>query len=238
MGAGPRGSRAAGFGPRRIPDPSPVEASPNATWWATAAVCAFGTALAAPEWVPRRWTAEDGVVESTGFACFFAGAILAFVAASRARPDRRHVLAAAALGTVLLVAAGEEISWGQRLFELDTPGVLVDGNRQDELNLHNVDGLQQKAVLAQLAVAGAGVLLPRLVRRPWARAGLPFFAGYLAYRGGRAVVAVVGWGPAGDNAEVAEFVLAVGLLALSARLVHDLRRGGAHPAATLSTPAP
>jgi hypothetical protein len=131
------------------------------------------------------------------------------------------VVGASVLATVLLFAAGEEVSWGQRLFDLETPQVLVDGNRQDELNLHNVDGLQQKAVLAQLAVAAAGVALARFVDRPWARVGLAFFAAYLAYRCGRAFAAVAGWDVAGRNAEVAELVLAIGLLLLAARLAMD-----------------
>jgi hypothetical protein len=174
-----------------------------------------------PEWTPRAWTHEDGVVEYAGFACFFLGSVLAFVAAFRSRPDRRRLVGAAVLAAVLLFAAGEEISWGQRLFDLDTPEALVDGNRQDELNLHNVDGVQQKAVVAQLAIAAAGVALARFVDRPWARVGLPFFAAYLAYRGGRAVAAVAGWGEAGGNAEVAEVLLAIGLFVLAARLAMD-----------------
>jgi hypothetical protein len=161
---------------------TPTTSAPRRTlWWVTTIACAVGVALAVPEWVPRGWTREDGPVEYAGFACFLGASVLAFVAASRTRRAHRPALAAAALGAVLLVAAGEEISWGQRLFGVETPAVLVDGNRQDELNLHNIDGLQQKAIIGQLAIAGAGVLLPWFVPRPWARSGLSFFAGYLAY---------------------------------------------------------
>jgi hypothetical protein len=197
--------------------------------WMTAAGCALGVALAGPEWVPRVWTREDGPIEYAGFAAFLGASVLAFVAARRVRRSHRPALAAVALGTVLLVAAGEEISWGQRLLGTETPAVLVDGNRQDELNLHNVDGLQQKAIVGQLAVAGAGVMLAWFVRRPWAWSGLPFFAGYLAYRAARGVGVVAGWGPSGRNAEAAELVLALGLLALTARLAADIRRAGARP---------
>ena len=132
-------------------------------WWSTASVSAVGIALARPEWLPLRWTREDGPIEYAGFACFLAASALAFVAASRIRQDRRAALAAVALGAVLFVAAGEEISWGQRLLDVETPAALVDRNRQDELNLHNIDGLQQRAVIAQLAVACGGVV-PAVVR--------------------------------------------------------------------------
>ena len=188
--------------------------------------CGLGVALAAPEWVPGTWTCEDGPVEYAGFACFLAGSALAFLAAARSRSARWWVLGAAALGLMLLVAAGEEISWGQRLVEFDTPSALVDGNRQDELNLHNVDGLQDKAVIAQVLVAGAGVWLARAAKLAWAQAALPFFMGYLAYRAARGVAAVAGWGVAGRNAEVSELVLALGLLVLAAQLAADRRTTG------------
>jgi hypothetical protein len=138
---------------------------------------------------------------------------------------------------MLLVAAGEEISWGQRLFELDTPPALVDGNRQDELNLHNVDGLQDKAVIAQLTVAAAGVVLACAAKLSWARAALPFFMSYLAYRGARGVAAVAGWGAAGRDAEVAELVLALGLLVLAAGLAATARHRRAHLVAEHGAPA-
>ena len=192
--------------------------------WATLVVGALGVALAAPEWVPEQWSREDGPIEYATFASFVVASLLAFASAGRLRTDRRRMLAAAALGAVLFVAAGEEISWGQRLFDIDTPEVLVDGNRQDELNLHNVDGLQDKAVLAQLGIAGAGVALARRVDRRWARAGVPFFAGYLAYRAGRGAGALLDWGNADRNSEAAELVLAFGLLALTISLAAGLHR--------------
>jgi hypothetical protein len=191
---------------------------------ATTVVCAVGLALAAPEWVPRQWSREDGPIEYATFACFVLSSLLACTAATRLRAERRLVLAAAALGLVLFVAAGEEISWGQRLFEIETPEALVDGNRQDELNLHNVAGLQDKAVLAQVGLAAAGVVLALRRSSPWARGALPFFAGYLAYRAGRGVAAVAGWGLADRNSEAAELLLGFGLLAFTIRLVAHLRR--------------
>jgi hypothetical protein len=190
---------------------------------AIGALCAVGVALAAPEWVPHDWSREDGPIEYATFACFVLSSMLAFTASTRLRAERRLMVAAAALGLVLFVAAGEEISWGQRLFEIETPEALVDGNRQDELNLHNVDGLQDKAVLAQLGIAATGVALSRR-GFSWARAGLPFFAGYLAYRAGRAIAAVVDWGLADRNSEAAELLLGFGLLALTISLVAHLRR--------------
>lgn len=201
-----------------------VAVAGTALWWATWICCAVGAALAGPEWLPLSWTREDGPVEWIGFASFLAGSVLALVAAWRLRPALRPAVAAAVLGAVLLFAAGEEISWGQRVFEVDTPEVLVDSNQQDELNLHNLVGVQHKAIAAQLAIAGTGLLLALRVPRRWARVGAPFFAGYLMYRATRGAAAIAGWGPAGRNSEAAEVMLGFGLLALTVALVGDVRR--------------
>jgi hypothetical protein len=48
------------------------------------------------------------------------------------------------LGLALLFffGAGEEISWGQRIFGFKTPESLAQVNKQDELNLHNLSVLE------------------------------------------------------------------------------------------------
>ena len=51
------------------------------------------------------------------------------------------------LGLALLFffGAGEEISWGQRIFGFETPQTLAQVNKQDELNLHNLSVLENSA---------------------------------------------------------------------------------------------
>jgi len=39
---------------------------------------------------------------------------------------------------VLFVMAGEELSWGQRIFKWDTPESMISANEQKETNLHNL----------------------------------------------------------------------------------------------------
>lgn len=189
--------------------------------WRIGIGCAAGSALALPEWLPSEWTREDGPIEWAGFVCYLASGLLALLVAARLRRCGAGAAGVGLLvlfGLVLLAVAGEEISWGQRLLDLETPEALVDGNRQDELNLHNVDGLQDKVVLGQLALAAAGALLPSATRWPWARVGVPLFASYLAYRTTRAVAALLDWAPAGDHAEAAELLLGAGVLAVVIRL--------------------
>ena len=48
-----------------------------------------------------------------------------------------------ALGSLFLFL--EEISWGQRIFGLETPKWLMEINEQKEINLHNVSGVHDQA---------------------------------------------------------------------------------------------
>jgi hypothetical protein len=198
--------------------------------WATGVLSGIGIALAAPEWVPHAWSREDGPLEWATFGCLLVGALCAVAAAWR-RPSGAARLLCAAVGAVLIVAAGEEISWGQRLFDVETPAALVDGNAQDELNLHNLEELQGKAVLAQLAVAIVGSVVPWASARRPAVVGFPCFVAYLAYRGARGVSALAGWGLADRNSEAAELLLASGLLAVAVALLLEAVARSSRPAA-------
>jgi hypothetical protein len=43
--------------------------------------------------------------------------------------------------SVCFISFGEEISWGQRIFGIETPAFIADANRQSELNFHNLYAL-------------------------------------------------------------------------------------------------
>ena len=67
---------------------------------------------------------------------------------------------------ILFVAAGEELSWGQRLLGLQTPPALQEINAQDEINLHNLyggrGGQNGSSRGFQAFWVGFGVVLPAL----------------------------------------------------------------------------
>jgi len=48
------------------------------------------------------------------------------------------------LGFLFLFGAGEEISWGQRIFNIETPDSFKEKNIQGELNIHNLDIFHSK----------------------------------------------------------------------------------------------
>ena len=107
-------------------------------------------------------TQEDCLIEWLTALLFIGGGVAAFFSARKAK--QRHapwttIGGLALLGLALLVVGMEEISWGQRVFDLKTPERLRAINMQEEVNLHNVStGLSQ-----QIAILGSflfGICLP------------------------------------------------------------------------------
>lgn len=123
---------------------------------------------AAPHWY--AWLVrEDGHIENATCllylaACAAAGA-LAYASRKRGEKLRGALLLATALGFFFI--AMEEISWGQRILQVETPAALARHNLQQELNVHNL--LSGRALhLLYIAVgfygAFSGLLLPKTVR--------------------------------------------------------------------------
>ncbi len=67
------------------------------------------------------------------------------------------------LGSVYF--AGEEVSWGQHLFEWSTPEAWQQINNQKETNLHNTIGLldQFPRLVLTIGIAVGGILIPLIV---------------------------------------------------------------------------
>lgn len=111
---------------------------------------------------------EDGPVEWLTFFCLMTAAALAWRIARRLRGSgdvRRWFFIAFCLGS--LFSGFEEISWGQRLFGIESPEFFMERSDQQEINLHNV--LQPILNLKTKHVAGVvlalyGVALPLLAR--------------------------------------------------------------------------
>jgi len=93
-----------------------------------------------------RLALEDGLIENLGAVAFFVGAtffLAAFLHSRGAgndfyvlRTDRNLFLLL--LAVAFFFAAGEEISWGQRLFGWETPASLARLNEQNETTIHNL----------------------------------------------------------------------------------------------------
>lgn len=90
-------------------------------------------------------TDEDGFFEYLGALGLLTAAVmflLAFVRSSRAEPRRAWALLPRifllTLAILFMFAAGEEISWGQRVLGFETPETIRAANIQEETNVHNI----------------------------------------------------------------------------------------------------
>jgi hypothetical protein len=87
---------------------------------------------------------EDGFVEYWQFFLYlFASAIFAYVGVHRGYRNVWYWGYAA----LFLFVAGEEVSWGQRIFDVATPTAIAQINMQKEITLHNLDGIHQHSRL-------------------------------------------------------------------------------------------
>jgi hypothetical protein len=88
---------------------------------------------------------EDHYFENVGALSLFLASLLFFYCflqtmkpEARGRISWLKRLVFLGLALLFFFGAGEEISWGQRIFQVATPGGLAAVNTQDELNVHNL----------------------------------------------------------------------------------------------------
>jgi hypothetical protein len=115
---------------------------------------------------------EDGLVEWGQVLLWAASGIVGvWIAAERLRNGHRgQAVVWIAFALAMVVIVGEEISWGQRLLGLETPEVLEEINRQEELNLHNI-GRTLTVFNAALFIASAYAIAAEWIQRRWNIAG-------------------------------------------------------------------
>jgi len=94
----------------------------------------------APDYFQFTFAAEDRLVEN-GTALFLLVAslvLLSNAARLAGRGARRAAVLTSLYALLFFLAAGEEISWGQRVFNWETGDFFAEHNYQGETNLHNL----------------------------------------------------------------------------------------------------
>jgi hypothetical protein len=110
--------------------------------------------------------AEDSFYENFQFLFYFSGSLVAFFCSRLLwRSGRKpfsilHIC----ISISLFFVAGEEISWGQRIFGLSTPEIILRDNDQKELSLHNLHQVQSKLINGYIIVGLAGASLWLIIR--------------------------------------------------------------------------
>ena len=98
----------------------------------------FSALLAADQQAFNVLCREDYWVESLTAVWFFLAGLLLFVTARAERSFLRRCVYILG-GMAMVFAAGEEISWGQRIFGFATPDFLMSLNEQQEFTVHNIN---------------------------------------------------------------------------------------------------
>ena len=87
------------------------------------------------------WIREDGLVEWLTFVVLIVMSAFSFIMSltfSRSGADGRAKKVWLFFGFLFFFGAMEEISWGQRIFGIESPEWFLKHNRQFETNLHNL----------------------------------------------------------------------------------------------------
>ncbi len=136
-----------------------------------------------------RLLVEDGIVEWMQFLAFsLTSGLLGYVAIDRYKTEGFNfgVLVLAGLTGLVALAALEEISWFQRILQIQSPEWFLQNNRQAETNLHNLgfgeESLHKAVLLKIIVITGLihNLFLPLLARkRPAIRDFVERFGLYL-----------------------------------------------------------
>ncbi len=87
------------------------------------------------------WIREDGLVEWITFGVLLISSLFSFFMADKFKridPESAAKGVWLFLGVLFLFGAMEEISWGQRVFGIESPAWFLENNRQQETNIHNL----------------------------------------------------------------------------------------------------
>ena len=108
----------------------------------------------------KHYINEDGAIEwltvvglvLVSCVCFYRSVTL------RSKRPSQFIALTLLLGFVFLFVAGEEISWGQRIFQFQSPDWFLAHNRQEETSIHNLQ-LGQFKVKYWIFDVGIGVTM-------------------------------------------------------------------------------
>jgi hypothetical protein len=117
-------------------------------------------------------TREDGLIEYATAVCYFVAFLAGLLLTRRvlAKADWPFTVLYGCMAVAFLVACLEEISWGQRIFQIEASSFFREQNIQREIGIHNLQGLHALLHPAYIVVGftGAfGVIVPsRILNGP------------------------------------------------------------------------
>lgn len=117
---------------------------------------------------------EDRLVEWLTFMFFLMSSVVTFYMIKYRNGTSRDLVYLIVMGSFLLVCAGEEISWGQRILGFETPLPISEINDQKEFNLHNIsfEHIHAYGVMSWF-ISLYGIILPLFLFKKAARPDSP-----------------------------------------------------------------
>lgn len=107
-----------------------------------------------PQDVFLKLVEEDSLIENLQVLMLLIGSISAFLLSGNFWRKKQFLLAIlfsfVCLG--LFFIAGDEISWGQRIIGYGTPSEIAKENLQQEVTVHNIDGIHQLVGFGYLVI--------------------------------------------------------------------------------------
>ena len=99
------------------------------------------------------FSGEDDLFEWLQFFFYLLSSVSSFYLMIQSYKKKKYfsVFVYGMLGLFAFFVAGEEISWGQRLFHIPSPSFLLKNNYQREISVHNLNSLQQFQYLFYMA---------------------------------------------------------------------------------------
>ncbi|MDZ7360019.1 MAG: hypothetical protein ONB46_04735 [candidate division KSB1 bacterium] len=124
------------------------------------------TALMGKE-VYKWFTGEDGVAENLQVLFFTLAFFLCFPVIARLWKSGAKLFALMylVLSLGLFFIIGEELSWGQRIFGWETSEEMKAINKQEETNIHNIEGIGDKIKWIHVVMGAYGTILPLILLR-------------------------------------------------------------------------
>jgi hypothetical protein len=131
-------------------------------------VCLIGAATALiGKTAYKAFTGEDGISENLQVLFWALALILGLIVMGRLwlKGAKIFALLYLVLNLGIIFIVGEEISWGQRIFGWETSEKMKTINKQQETNLHNIEGVGDKIKWLHVIIGTYGTVFPLLALR-------------------------------------------------------------------------
>ena len=131
-------------------------------------ICLIGAVTALLGKAAYKWfTGEDAFAENLQVLLWSLALFLGFSVMGQLWKNRAKTFALLylVLNLGMIFILGEEISWGQRIFGWETSEKMKAINKQEETNIHNIEGVGDKIKWLHVIIGAYGTIFPLLAMR-------------------------------------------------------------------------